>query len=181
LGERFRYDPAMRISPARKRHPPGNARLILLQRQSERFTTARLDEAMQQAWNKEYDPKQFFSVAIPNDDGAVLNAFGAEIAIRYFDYALDWKQLGHAALPFWAAHTAHTTLDYRCGKAPDDATRRRMYRGLGMLASELASEHTAGFCFPFEQVVLPHSVEVVGAFRARGPLDPYELESLGGE
>jgi hypothetical protein len=172
------YDPGMRFGPARKRRPTESARLILLQRQPERFTTARLDRAMQQAWNKDYDPKRFFSVAIPRDDGALLHAFGAEIAIRYGDYALDWSQLGHETLPYWAAHTSHAMLDYRCGKTPDPATRRQMYRGLAMLAAELASEQTVGFCFPFEQVLLPHSVEVLEAFRGRGPLDPFILQPL---
>lgn len=167
-----------RMLPRPKRRPRAEgATLRLLQRQLERFSGARLDRAMQQAWRKEYDPKEFFSVAIP-DHGAVLHAFGAEIAIRHNAYPLDWKSLGDAPLPFWAAHSACTILEYRCPQKPEDETRRRMYRGLGMLAAELASPHTAAFFFDCEQVLLPNSVEVLEALRAPGPLDPHNLESL---
>ncbi len=178
-GVPFGYDFPMRVLAPKRRRSPEGVRVLLLQRQVERFSAARIDRAMQHAWKKEYDPQQFFSVAIPHDAGAVLHAFGAEIAIRHSEYALDWKAVGHdEALPFWAAHAGFSTLDYRCEKAPEDPTRLRMYRGLGMLAAELASEQTAGFFFPHEQVLLPHSEEVVDAFRDRGPLDPFDLEEL---
>ena len=178
MEQRFRYHPGMHLAPGKKRHSTEGVRLILLQRRAERFSADRLDKAMQQAWKKEYDPQEFFAVAIPHDDGGILHAYGAEIVIRYRDYAIDWKQLGRDAMPFWAEHTAHTMVDYRCAKRPTTDTRRQMYRGLAMLACELASLHTVGFCFPHEQVLLPHSVEVLAAFRTRGPLDPLALESL---
>jgi hypothetical protein len=162
----LRYHPQMRFPVSKRRQSTEGARLLLLQRHVERFSAARLDRAMQQAWNKEYDPKEFFSVAIPHHQDAVLHAFGAEISVRHSDYALDWKHLGHGSLPFWAEHTGFSTLEYRCAKAPDDASRLRMYRGLGMLSAELASQQTAGFCFPLEQILLPHSEAVMHSFRA---------------
>jgi len=152
--------------------------LFLVQRQLDRFSDAHLDRAMQDAWHKEYDAKEFFSVAIPQEHGAIIHAFGSEISVRHFDYQLDWKRLGDGPLPFWAAHTAFTVLDYRCPDEPDDMNRLRLYRGLAMLASELASENTAGFLFPLEQVLLPNSEDVIKAFRARGPLNPFDLELL---
>lgn len=153
--------------------------LFLLQRRLDRFTDAQLDRAMQKAWKKEYDPKEFFSVAIPHEHGAIIHAFGAEISIRHFDYAADWKRLGEGKLPFWAEHEGFTVIEYLCPQGePDDLRRLQMYRGLSMLTAELATEDTAAFFFPLEQVLLPNSEDVAKAFHARGPLDPFDLESL---
>jgi hypothetical protein len=169
----------MRFFGQRKRRRTTGVCIFLAQRHLQRFTDAQLDRAMQDAWHKEYDSEQFFSVAIPQEHGAIIHAFGAEIAVRHFDYPLDWKRLGDGPLPFWAEHKAFTVLDYKCPEEPDDAGRLRLYRGLGMLAAELASEDTAAFLFPLEQVLLPNSVDVLAALRARGPLSPFELEHLG--
>jgi hypothetical protein len=163
----------------RKKPRPHGVSVFLLQRQLERFSTDRLDRAMQHAWNKAYDAREFFAISIPHDHGAVLRAFGAEIAVRHVDYPLDWKLLGDRTLPPWGAHEGYSVLEYRCPDGPpEDAGRMQMYRGLGMLCAELASRQTSAFFFPLEQVVVPHSVAILAAFRARGPLDPFDLEKL---
>ena len=167
-----------RMFAAKAKRRSNGVSLFVLQRRLERFTDVRIDRAMQSAWKKDYDPAQFFSVAIPHNDGAIIHAFGAEIAIRHFDYAADWKRLGDGALPFWAEHSGFSVFEYRCEGEPERPQRLQMYRGLSMLASELASEFTAAFFFPLEQVLLPNSEEVAKVFRSRGPLDPFQLESL---
>jgi hypothetical protein len=152
--------------------------LILAQRKLDRFSDAQLDRAMQHAWHKDYDPKEFFSVAIPQEHGAIVHAFGTEISVSHYDYPLDWSRLGDGKLPFWAQHEAFSVLDYKWDNDPDATTRSRLYRGLGLLAAELASEDTAAFLFPAEQILLPNSAAVSEAFRGKGPLDPIKLVSL---
>jgi hypothetical protein len=161
-----------------RRRPPGVS-VYLLQRRLERFTDARLDRAMQHAWNKEYDPREFFSVAIPQNRGAMIRAFGAEISVQHHDYPLDAIRLGDIELPFWAQHAAYSDVEYICPQGvPEDKRRLQMYRGLAMLCAELASEATAAFLFPAEQVLVPNSEAVARSFRAKGPLDPFALEAL---
>ncbi len=168
-----------RLFPGKPRRRNTGVSLFLLQRKLDRFTDVQLDRAMQKAWKKEYDPVEFFSVAIPQEHGAMIHAFGAEISVRHFDYPLDWKRLGEGTLPFWASHEGYTDIEYRCPQgAPDDFRRLQMYRGLAMLTAELASDDTAAFFFPFEEVLLPNSEAVAKAFRTKGPLDPVELERL---
>lgn len=168
-----------RWGPPRPREHTDGVQLVLLQRQLERFTNDRLDRAMQDAWHRAYDPKQFFSVALPQGHGATIHAFGAQIAVRHREYPAAWKRPGDGSLPFWAEHSTHTVLEYCCDEGePDEVQRRQMYRGLGMLAAELASERTAGFFFPIEAVLIPHSEAVIQAFRARGPLNPFDLEQF---
>jgi hypothetical protein len=152
--------------------------LILAQRKLDRFSDAQLDRAMQDAWHKDYDPQEFFSVAIPHEHGAVIHAFGTEISVNHFDYPLDWSRLGEGKLPFWAQHEAFSMLHYKWDDDPEDATRYRLYRGLALLAAELASEDTAAFFFPVEQVLLPNSAAVSEAFRGKGALNPMQLASL---
>jgi hypothetical protein len=165
-----------RWGPRKSREHPAAVELVLLQRQLERFTNARLDRAIQDAWHRQYDPKQFFSVTHPHGKGATIHAFGAEIAVRHREYPAAWKRPGDGSLPFWAEHSTHTVLEYCCDGEPDELQRHQMYRGLGMLAAELASERTAGFFFPIEGVLVPHSESVVQALRAKGPLNPTDLE-----
>jgi hypothetical protein len=168
---------SMLLGSKTRRKRPG-ASLILAQRKVDRFSDAQLDRAMQNAWHKDYDPQEFFSVAIPQEHGAVIHAFGTEIAVSHFDYPLDWSQLGEGTLPFWAQHEGFSVLDYKWDRDPDPTTRTRLYRGLCLLAAELASEDTAAFLFPAEQVLLPNSVAVSAAFRGKGPLNPLQLASL---
>lgn len=165
-------------SPTPKKQRRPGVCLLLLQRHSEHYSEASLDRAMQAAWHKQYDPKQFFAVAIPNQQGAVLHAFGAEISVGHFGYPMDWNRLAGGDLPFWAEHAAFTSLKYHCADAPEESERFKMYRGLGMLAAELCSGDTVAFFFPIEQVVLPNSAEVNAAFRSRGPLNPFDLQEL---
>lgn len=167
-----------KIGSAKRKRQQYGAALCLLQRQLVRFSDARLDRAMQAAWRKEYDPQEFFSVALPQNGDAIIHAFGAEIEVKHLEYAIG---AGDEPLPFWAKHTGHTMLLYRCGQDPDDAARPRMYRGLAMLAADLASVETAGFYFPHEQVLLPNSLQVNQAFRGKGALNPFALESLADE
>lgn len=169
------------LSPLKPRKKKNAVSLCLMQRRLERFSDARLDRAMQKAWNKEYDPKEFFSVALPTTADAIIHAFGTEIAIHHCDYPVDWLRLGEEPLPFWAQHSSHTVLDYRWDEDPDYPTRFRLYRGLGMLAAELSSPDTAAFYFPHEDVLLPNSDRVAKALRGRGPLNPMDLEPLADE
>lgn len=162
----------------KKRRKRTSVSIILAQRKLDRFSDAQLDRAMQDAWHKDYDPQEFFSVAIPQEHGGVIHAFGTEISVDHFDYPLDWSRLGDGELPFWAQHEGFSVLDYKWDGEPDPATRFRLYRGLGMLVAELASEDTAAFFFPVEQVLLPNSAAVSEALRAKGPLDPMRLVSL---
>lgn len=169
------------LANAKSRKKKNAVSLCLMQRRMEHFSDARLDRAMQKAWHKEYDPKEFFSVALPSSAGAIMHAFGTEIAVHHHAYPIDWLRLGEEPLPFWAEHLAHTVLDYRWSEDPDYPTRFRLYRGLGMLAAELSSTDTAAFYFPHEDVLLPNSVTVASAFRGRGPLNPFDLEPLADE
>ncbi|HEY3927119.1 MAG TPA: hypothetical protein VGL89_01980 [Candidatus Koribacter sp.] len=168
----------MQIPLAKQRRRTSGVSIYLLQRHLERFTDAQLDAAMQAAWHKEYDPQEFFSVSIPQEHGAIIHAFGAEIDVSHFDYAMGWNRLGDDPLPFWAEHSGFTSLNYRCGNEPPPDRRVQMYRGLAMLAAELATDHTAGFLFPLERVLLPNSSAVQVAFQAKGPLDPQDLTVL---
>ncbi len=163
--------------PRQKRRTFGVS-LFLLQRHLERFSDARLDRAIEDAWHKEYDPEEFYSVAIPQEHGAVIHAFGAEIEVKHCAYPMGWTRVGDGELPFWAEHAAFTMLEYRCPKEPEPAGRVKAYRGLAMLAAELAGDDTAGFFFPFEHLLLPNSLEVNEAFRRKGPLEPKALAAL---
>jgi len=168
----------MQIPPPKQRRRAGGVSLYLLQRHLERFTDARLDRAIQDAWHKEYDPVEFYSVAIPHEHGAIIHAFGAEFEVKHCKYPMGWTRLGDGPLPFWAEHAAFTMLEYRCDKEPALAERIKAYRGLAMLAAELAGDETTGFFFPYEQILLPNSLAVSDAFRAKGPLDPHALADL---
>jgi hypothetical protein len=58
----------------RKKSPPEptGISILLLQKRLERFSTERLNAAMQRGWHRDHDPQTFFALSIFDGDGALV-------------------------------------------------------------------------------------------------------------
>jgi hypothetical protein len=111
----FRYNRCMLDWLFRKKKPPvSGISILLLQKRLERYSTERVNEAMQRAWRKEYDPETFFALSIFDGEGATVKALGAFFGILHFDRWLTSKELGDLQLPAWAVHAGYSSLEYAC-------------------------------------------------------------------
>ena len=157
----------------KKKPPVSGISIFLLQKRLERYSTERLNEAMQRVWRKEYDPEKFFALSIFDGEGATVKALGAFFGIRHFDRWLNSKELGDLELPAWAVHAGYSSLEYACpGGIPQGELRHKVYALMGLLCAELLSSETVGILFPEERVLVPNTSEFQKRVRSGLPLDP---------
>jgi hypothetical protein len=146
--------------------------ILFLQREIDRFSTDRLNAAMQRAWRKPYDPQNFYAVSL-DDEGAIIKAVGAYFPVLHFDHRITSKELDDLELPQWAIHNAHSSLEYGCpGGVPEGEVRNRMYAFLGLLCAELVSEKTRGILFTEERVLLQNTPALLRLLRSGQDLNP---------
>jgi len=154
--------------------------IALLQNRLERYSTERLNEAMKRALKREHDPKTFFALSIFDGDGAMIKIDRLAIGIQHFDRRIDRRCLGEMELPIWAAHNAHSVIEYKCpGGLPDADGRHMVYGLLGLLCSELIDSNVNGLVFMNEQIVAPNSPSLLNLLRHAGPLNPKALRHSG--
>jgi len=154
--------------------------IALLQNRLERYSTDRLNEAMKRALRREHDPETFFALSIFDGDGAIIRIDGLALGIQHFDRRIDGTHLGEIELPIWAAHNAHSVIEYKCpGGLPDADGRHMIYGLLGLLCSELIDSNVTGLVLINEQVVVPNSPSILDILRNAGPLNPKALQHIG--
>lgn len=80
------------------------------------------------------------------------------VGVQHFDRRIDGRHLGEMELPIWAAHNAHSTIEYRCpGGLPDTDSRQHVYGLVGLLYAELTDSNVTGLVFVDERVTVPNS------------------------
>jgi hypothetical protein len=175
---------ALKALLSRFKKPPvvTGVEVAVLQRTLERYSTERLNEAMQRALGREHDPKSFFALSIFDGDGAMIKIDRLSVGIQHFDRRMDGRYLGQMELPIWAAHNAHSVIEYKClGGLPDTDARQAVYGLLGLLCAELLDSNTTGLVFMSEHVVVPNSPSTLNALRSFGPLNPRSLLQSAGD
>jgi hypothetical protein len=156
----------------KKKNPPASGvSIVLLQKQLERFSTDRLNTAMQLGWRREHDKQRFFAVSIFDGEAALLKLGSAYFTLRHFDRQLNSNELGKVQLPGWAVHGAHSSVGYRCpGGVPRGELRDGMYRLLGLLCAELITPQTAGLFFPEERCLFENTSDLCERLRSGNSL-----------
>jgi hypothetical protein len=161
---------------SKKKLPVAGISILLLQQRLERFSTERLNAAMQRAWRQEYNPQTFFALSIFDGDGATIKVGKAYFTMMHFDHRLTSRELGELTLPDWAAHNAYSSLEYGCpGGVPIGDIRQHLYGFLALLCADLISDRTMGLFFTEEHVLLPTSPEICTMLRSGQNLDPVAL------
>jgi len=142
----------MKHAPAPPR--PGLT-LCLLQRRLERYTTERLNAAMQAAWGREYDRSTFFGMNLDDENG-LIKVDELYIPIYYHERRLDSEELGSYSPPGWADHSAFSRIHFVPGGEglPTAEERHRFCGYVGLLAVELANDATTSYFFQEDGVFL---------------------------
>jgi hypothetical protein len=160
-----------------KQPPPvSGVTIILLQQQLERYSTFRLQTAMEAGWRRQHDPVCFFASSL-DGEGAVLKLGKMFITMLFSDRRVGSDELGSKELPIWAAHTAHISLVYKCpGGIPEGEVRDHFYGLLGLLVAELLDQNVSGILFQEEHIVLPNTSELSLSLRSGESQNPTTLE-----
>ncbi|SNT21805.1 hypothetical protein SAMN05421770_105222 [Granulicella rosea] len=129
--------------------------LCLLQRRLERYTTERLNAAMQAAWGRAYDRTTFFGMNLDDENG-LIKFNELYIPIYYHEHRLGAEELGASSLPGWADHSAFSRIDFVPGGEglPTSEARHAFCGFIGLLAVELANELTTAFFYKEDGVFL---------------------------
>jgi hypothetical protein len=150
--------------------------ILLLQREIDRFSTERLNTAMQRAWRKDHDSKNFYALSLLDGEGAVIKAVGAYFGILHFDHRISSKELGDVELLSWAVHNAYSKLEFKCpGGVPEGDVRNEMCGFLALLCAELVSVKTSALFFCEERVLLQNTPALVNLLRSGQNLNPTAL------
>lgn len=161
----------------KKREPePRRISVLLLQKRLERFSTERLNAAMQRGWHRDHDPQTFFARSIFDGDGGLLKVGTTYFTVRHFDRRLERNELGDFELPNWAEHSGYSSVEYKCrGGVPEGTEREKMYAFLGLLCTELLSENCSGLFFLEERVAVQNTATLSDRLRSAQPLNPHSL------
>jgi hypothetical protein len=152
--------------------------IMLLQHRLERFSTERLQVAMERGWRRQHDPVSFFATSL-DGEGAILKLGKMFITMLYSDRRVGKRELGFRELPLWADHSAHVAVMYKCpGGIPEGEMREQIYGLLGLLAAELLDKNVSAILFLDEQIVLPNTRGLGQSLRSGGPKNPAVLREM---
>jgi hypothetical protein len=150
--------------------------ILLLQRPLERFTTQRLNTAMQRGWRRQYDPQKFYALSILDGEGATVKFEDAFLTILHVDRWLDPQELGDCELPEWAIHSGYSRFEYKCPSGvPEGELRQKMYGSMGLLCAELITSQTVAIYFIEEHVLVQSNEALSKKLRSGEPLSPVAL------
>jgi hypothetical protein len=170
------------LSRFRRQPELAGVTMAVLQKRLERYSTERLNEVMSRALKRKHDPKAFWALSIFDGDGAMIKIDRLSIGIQHFDRRIDSKCLGEGELPTWAAHNAHSVVEYKCpGGLPDIDTRQKVYGLLGLLCAELMDSNVTALVFVDEHVAVPNSLSTLQGLRTYAPLNPRSLMRTDGD
>jgi hypothetical protein len=155
-------------------------RILIMQKRLDRFSTERLNAAMQRGWHRAHDTQAFFAKSIFDGDGAVLKVGKSYVTMQHFDRKLGRAELGDCQLPSWAAsHSGYSSVEYKCREGvPEGDDRDRLYAFLGLLCAELISENTFGLFFVEERIAIPNSPVLRDRLRSSQSLNPRSFGEL---
>ena len=159
---------------------------MLLEKRLARFSTERLNHAMERAWKRKHDPEKFFAVSIFDGDGAVIKVGSSFFTILHFERWVGSGVLGEQELPEWGIHSAYSSIECKCpGGVPEGETRHTIYGFLGLLCAELVTFDTVGIMFAEERIVLQNTPALCKRLRSGDPINPIaiarELQGCGSE
>ena len=150
--------------------------ILLLQRPLERFTTERLNTAMQRGWRRQHDPQKFYALSIFDGEGATVKFEDLFFGILHVDRRLDPQELGDRELPEWAIHSAYSRFEYKCpGGVPEGEVRQKIYGFMGLLCAELITSQTVAIYFVEEHVLIQNNEVLSKKLRSGKPLNPVGL------
>jgi hypothetical protein len=153
--------------------------LCLLQSKLERYTTERLNGAMQAAWHRQHEPERFFGMNLDNEHGLVkFNDF--YIPIYFYDRRLNSAELGNLELPTWAKHNAFCQISFVPGGEglPTPNDRHEFTGFIALLAIELATQATVGYLFKEDRALVPRNLLTKQIVLETKLLDPNRLPPL---
>ena len=129
--------------------------ICILQGKLERYSSDRLNAAMQAAWHRPYEPAKFFGTNLDNEHGLVkFNDF--YIPVYFHDRALNNEELNGLSIPSWVDHTSFSKISFAPGgEGLPTAEDRHQFTGLiALLALELANDTTTAFFFVEDQAFI---------------------------
>jgi len=126
---------------------PPSLNVCILQRKLERFSSDRLNSAIQAAWHRPYDASSFFGISLDDEHG-LIKAMGMFIPVYYRDRRLDDRELHGMTIPEWADHTAFCQISFVTqGGLTTTADRHKFTGVVALLCLELSSDATTTFFF----------------------------------
>ena len=148
--------------------------VCLLQRRLERYSTARLNAAMQSAWQRAHEPGRFFAMNIDDEHG-LIKFESMFIPIYFHDRSLGDEELDGIELPEWALHTAFCRISFSPGGEglPTKQSRHQFTGFVALLALELANENTGAFFFVEDQAFIAASSLTRAMILERPTFDPH--------
>jgi hypothetical protein len=121
--------------------------VCILQRKLERFSSNRLNSAIQAAWHHPHNASSFFGMNLDDEHG-LIKAMGMFIPVYYWDRRLDDSDLNGLTIPTWADHTAFCKISFVTGDGLTTTEDRHKFTGvLALLCLELSNDATTSFFF----------------------------------
>jgi hypothetical protein len=121
--------------------------VCILQRKLERFSSDRLNAAIQAAWHRPYNADSFFGMNLDDEHG-LIKAMGMFIPVYYEDRRLDDRDVNGLTIPTWADHTAFCKISFVTGDGLRTSEDRHKFAGaVALLCLELSNEATTSFFF----------------------------------
>jgi hypothetical protein len=129
--------------------------VCILQRKLERYSSDRINAAMQAAWHRPYDSSSFFGMSLDDEHG-LIKAMGMFIPVYYRDRRLDDSDLKGLAIPTWADHAAFCQISFVTGDGLTTLEERHKFTGVvALLCLELSNDATTTFFFTEDAAFIP--------------------------
>ncbi len=151
--------------------------VCLLQGKLERYTTDRLNTAMQAAWSRPHEPSTFFGMSLDDEHGLVkFNDF--YIPVYFHDRRLDNGELRGLPLPSWASHNAFCKISFSPGDGlPTTEDRHQFTAFISLLCLELSNPDTTSFFYLEDEVFITKERLTKQAILTPDTFDPRTLAS----
>ena len=147
---------------------------MLLQSRLERFTTERLNTAMQKGWGKPIVDGSFFATDL-GGESAILKMNSTFYTITHNERRLGFDELGERNIPEWAMHGGFSALRAAFpGGIPDDSLPL-FYGFLGLILAQLISADTVGLFFLEASTFVPNSEDLRTRLQSAENFTPSQL------
>ena len=158
--------------PGEKSPKPG-LNICILQTKLERYSTDRLNAAIQAAWHRPYDESGFFGTNLNGDHG-LIKAMGMFIPVYYEDRRLDNRELKGLTIPTWINHTSFCRVSWVTGgEGLTTIDARHKFTGVvSLLCLELANNDTTSFFYIEDKAFVARDRLTKQVIFEHDPFDP---------
>ena len=151
--------------------------VCILQHKLERYSSDRLNSAIQAAWYRPYDSSSFFGMSLDDEHG-LIKAMGMFIPVYYRDRRLDDSDLKGLAIPTWADHSAFCQISFVTGDGLTTLEDRHKFTGVvALLCLELSNDATTSFFFEEDAAFIPKDRLTKQAIFEYKSFDPRRIAS----